>query len=254
MLVAAILVIPVIVIENSALESHWQTGAAVLNWLIWLAFLVETLAMLSVTRERTRWVREHPLELAIVFLTPPFLPAALQSARAFRLLRVLRLALTAGVVRRFLSLQGLPYAAFLAFLTIVGGGAAFAAIEKEQHLSAWDGIWWAVTTVTTVGYGDIGPKTHAGRVVAIAVMFVGIGFIALLTAAAAQHFIAREAEAETAETTVTGRAVLDRLEDVASRLTELEGAVRRLHDFGVSGHDREEDAPPRSRLPPEGQR
>lgn len=59
-------------------------------------------------------------------------------------------------------------------------------------MSAWDGVWWAMTTVTTVGYGDIVPQTNGGRVIAIVVMVVGIGFIALLTAAAAERFLRSE--------------------------------------------------------------
>jgi voltage-gated potassium channel len=46
-------------------------------------------------------------------------------------------------------------------------GAAYAAVEKTQHLSAWDGVWWAMTTVTTVGYGDSYPRTDVARVIAI---------------------------------------------------------------------------------------
>jgi voltage-gated potassium channel len=49
-----------------------------------------------------------------------------------------------------------------------------------------------MTTVTTVGYGDIVPQTNGGRVIAIVVMVVGIGFIALLTAAAAERFLRSE--------------------------------------------------------------
>ena len=51
-------------------------------------------------------------------------------------------------------------------------------------------MWWAIVTVTTVGYGDIVPKTDAGRVIDIIVMLGGIGFLAVLTAAIAQRFIA----------------------------------------------------------------
>jgi hypothetical protein len=82
------------------------------------------------------------------------------------------------------------YAAVLAALTAFGGGAAFAGAEKQ--VSTWDGFWWSVTTMTTVGYGDIYPHTTAGRLVAIFMMPVGIGFIALLTGAFAQRFLARE--------------------------------------------------------------
>jgi voltage-gated potassium channel len=83
-------------------------------------------------------------------------------------------------------------------LTVLVGGAAFAAVEPG-HLSTWDGAWWAITTMTTVGYGDVYPRTTAGRVIAVLVMLVGIGFIALLTGAVAERFLARDvAEAEEA--------------------------------------------------------
>jgi voltage-gated potassium channel len=63
----------------------------------------------------------------------------------------------------------------LALLSVLGGGAAFAAIENTSGhpVSAWDGVRWAITTVTTVGYGDFTPKTDGGRAIAIAVMLVG---------------------------------------------------------------------------------
>jgi hypothetical protein len=52
---------------------------------VWSAFLAEVIVMLRLVDDRWRWVREHPIEVAIVILTPPFLPASLQAARAFRL-------------------------------------------------------------------------------------------------------------------------------------------------------------------------
>jgi len=141
--------------------------------------------MLRVVDDRWRWVREHPLEVAIVILTPPFLPASMQAARVFRLLRLLRHLRLGVLVRQFRSTEGVRDAAVLAAMTVLGGGAAYAAVEKSQHLSAWDGVWWAIVTVTTVGYGD----TFRQRIIAIVVMFVGIGFIAVLTAAAAERFL-----------------------------------------------------------------
>lgn len=80
-------------------------------------------------------------------------------------------------------------------------------------MSAWDGVWWAMTTVTTVGYGDIVPQTNGGRVIAIVVMVVGTGFIALLTAAAAERFL-RSEQAERRELEGIGR----RLDEVLVRL------------------------------------
>jgi voltage-gated potassium channel Kch len=61
-------------------------------------------------------------------------------------------------------------------MTALGGGAAFAAVEG---LSTWDGVYWAVTTMTTVGYGDVTSATDGGRPIAILVMVVGIGLLTM---------------------------------------------------------------------------
>jgi voltage-gated potassium channel len=210
----ALLTIPVILIEQSSLGEPWDTIGHVLNWLIWLAFVAEIVIMLRVVDERGAWLRSHPLDIAIVVLTPPFLPATLQAARVFRLFRLLRL-LKAGVLaRRLLTTEGVKDAAVLALLTILGGGAAFAAIEKDQGLSAWEGVWWAATTVTTVGYGDITPQTTTGRMIAILIMLVGIGFVAILTAAAAERFMRGQREED--------HRMREQLEQLSARLDALE--------------------------------
>ena len=78
--------------------------------------------------------------------------------------------------------------------------------------------------MTTVGYGDISPKTEGGRVIAIVVMLVGIGFVALLTAAR-QRFIARvESGGE------TDSAVVAELRALSVCVEELQESVRRRED------------------------
>jgi voltage-gated potassium channel len=99
--------------------------------------------MLAVVPSKRGWLRENPLDVAIVLFTPPFLPASLQALRAFRLLRIVRLLRLAPLARRVFSLEGLRYAALLAVLTVLGSGAAYAAVEKNR--STWDGVWWAIT-------------------------------------------------------------------------------------------------------------
>jgi voltage-gated potassium channel len=230
-LIAALLVIPAIVIEQSNAGDPWKTLAAVLNWLIWLVFLAEFVTLLAVVPNRSAWLRRHPLELAIVVLTPPFLPASLQAIRALRLLRVLRLVRLAPLARRAFSLEGLRYVAVLALVTVLGGGAAFSAAEGRD-LSAWDGVWWAMTTMTTVGYGDIYPHTDLGRVIAMAVMLVGIGFIAILTAALAERFVSTQVRQETAEVVEdveeAEATVLGELREITSRLQQLEARVSQM--------------------------
>jgi voltage-gated potassium channel len=231
MLVAALLVIPVVAVEQSNVGSPWRTLAGILNWLIWIAFATELVTMLAVVPNRWRWLRSHPLEVAIVVLTPPFLPASLQALRVVRLLRLLRLLRLAKLARHLFSLEGLRYVTILAALTAVSGGAAFAAVEHEHSTS--DGLWWAVTTMTTVGYGDVYPTTVLGRLIGMMLMVVGIGFIAVLTGAVAERFLTTRIDESTL-------AVTEEVEHAeADLLTELREITQRLqaleHRLGTRG-------------------
>jgi hypothetical protein len=107
---------------------------------------------------------------------------------------------------------------------VLACGAAYAAVEKStpngDPLSSWDGVGWALTTVTTVGYGDSCPTTTAGRRIAGAVMFVGIGFVAIRTAAAADRFMRaqRRDQSELASVERELREVADRVSALERRL------------------------------------
>jgi len=117
--------------------------------------------MLAVVPNRRAWLREHLLEVVIVLLTPPFLPASLQAARLLRLARGLRLARIVLLGRRLFCAEGLRYAVLVVSVAGLGGGAAFAAVEKER--STWDGVYWALSTMTTAGRLTASPAASSSR-------------------------------------------------------------------------------------------
>lgn len=225
---AAVAVIPVILIEQSHASESWKTAAGIANWVIWLLFAAEAAVMLALSPARGRWAREHKLELAVVILTPPVLPPGLQSLRVLRLLRLLRLAAAVKLSRRLFSVDGVKYAAILTGATILAGGYAFANLEDT---TTGEGVWWALVTATTVGYGDISPHTESGRAVGAAVMIVGTGFIALLTAAAAQRFLAAEIRDDVAKAVegveLTEADIGLQLQQIRDQLERLSAAIER---------------------------
>src|SRR5262249_16220997 len=152
--------------------------------LIWAVFAVELAAILAYAPRKRAALRAHWLDVAIVVVTIPLFGKFLASLRLARLARLLRL-LRAGVIlgravqaeRAIGSGDALRLAALLTVFVVVIAGAAEATFDANEFKSVWDGIWWSVVTVTTVGYGDLYPKDVEGRIIAIVVMFAGIGFL-----------------------------------------------------------------------------
>jgi len=192
--------------------------------------------MLAVVPDRRQWLREHPVEVVVVVLSPPFLPSSLAAARVLRLLRLVRLLRLAVVVRRLFTMEGVRYVALLAFVTVLAGGTAFAGVEERP--TAWDGIWWAATTMTTVGYGDITPGTDAGRVIGLVVMVVGIGFGSILIGAVAERFVQRDVRETAAEVEREVDAgedeLLHALREVSARLHGSRRRSRRAGEHSAS--------------------
>jgi voltage-gated potassium channel len=173
-----------------------EVSSLVANWFVWAVFAVELVAILIVAERKRAALRAHWLDAVVVVTTIPLFSQWLASLRFARFARLLRFLRATAVVsraiqaeRRLASPQLFRAAAlFTVFAVFVAGGAA-ATLDSGDFKSYWDGIWWAVVTVTTVGYGDIYPTSVAGRIIAILLMMLGIGFLSVLTATIATRFI-----------------------------------------------------------------
>ena len=225
LIVAALLAIPTIIVQESDLGGFWEILAAVLDWCIWAMFAANLAIMLSIVPHRRRWLIENPLDVLIVVFTPPFLPATMKLARVLPIVRLVWLVVVANRLRNVFSLQGLRYAALIVFTIVVGGGVIFVAVEPGQDLSTWDGLWWAAETVTTVAYGDIYPTTPLGRIVATVVMIAGIGFVALLTGALAQRFLYGGSEEANPKPDTNEAEIERKLEDLSLQISQLQKAL-----------------------------
>src|SRR5262245_4258011 len=109
---------------------------------------------------------------------------------------------------------------------VVLGGILMRLVDHEEYSNIWVGMWWALQSVTTVGYGDVTPRHTSGRIIAAFVMLEGIAFLTIVIAAITSTFVARaEAEHEAAEA-VGGKTAEERIEarldDLRLRLARIE--------------------------------
>jgi voltage-gated potassium channel len=107
---------------------------------------------------------------------------------------------------------------------VIGGGILIRFVDHKEYANVFVGMWWALQTVTTVGYGDVTPREVSGRVIASVVMLEGIAFLAIVTAAITSTFVGRAqrerggAEREAAES--SGQLAEERLDARFDRLEE----------------------------------
>jgi len=107
----------------------------------------------------------------------------------------------------------------------VGAGSLMTVFDHENYPSVGSGLWWAVQTVTTVGYGDNVPVTLAGQLVAVLVMLLGIGFLTVITAAITSTFVSRSQREQAPSDAET--AMAEQFRQLDSRLERIEAALRR---------------------------
>jgi voltage-gated potassium channel len=124
-------------------------------------------------------------------------------------------------------------------IVVVGSGVLMWLLDRSEYPSIGRGLWWAMQTVTTVGYGDVTPENTSGRVVAVVVMLWGIAFVAILVAAITSTFVAR-AERERAQADNHDREAADdrdqaRFDDLVARLDRMEEALSRLPQARPAG-------------------
>jgi voltage-gated potassium channel len=143
--------------------------------------------------------------------------------------RVLAILSHRGLARVLLSAVGLLFLG--AWLVLLFEDHAPGSNIHSYH----DALWWAVVTVTTVGYGDRFPVSEGGRAVAVVLMLVGIGLIGVLTATVASFFVQEHTDANKDQLKAAHEDLGGRLDELDSRLARIEAAVTGRAGAGDGG-------------------
>lgn len=201
------------------------------TWGAWALFVVDYFARLALSRNRAAFVRGNVLDLAVVVL--PLL----------RPLRLLRLVTLLSVLNRYAggSLRGRVAIYVAGSTSLVLFVASLAVLDAERGAKGatittfGDSLWWAMTTVTTVGYGDRYPITAQGRFIAGGLMLAGIALLGIVTASLASWLLDKVREVEEHAQAVTRAEVAALTTEVRALRAELaeREPVRPLGGVGI---------------------
>ena len=167
------------------ISSSTQAQIEIIQWVCWFAFALDLVAEVISADSKKQYLYRHPLEIASVFL--PFLrPLRLMRVISFGSLAIQKIA----IGRQFaITVKVAITAVFVAYISAVQITISERNVDGSNIKSFEDGLWWAVTTVTTVGYGDRFPTTTEGRLLAVLLMLVGISLVGVITASVASWFV-----------------------------------------------------------------
>ena len=174
------------------LDPDVETVLLIASWSVWAAFAIDFAIRIVLAERRWTYVRSHWYDIALIVL-PMLRP--LRLLRLLALARVINRSATSSLVGR-VGTYVIGTAVMSALL------AAIAVLDVEQDASQanittfGDALWWSATTVTTVGYGDRFPVTGEGRLIAVALMIVGIATVGAIIASITGWIVAQvEADA-----------------------------------------------------------
>src|SRR5215216_4988087 len=206
LLLAIVFLIAVAAPEVVELSPEWEMTFEAITWFVWAAFAFELVVKTYLAPNRWRYLLTHWMDVVTVVV--PFV-------RPLRLLRLLAVAIRFWTEARTVLREKTFGVLGSASLIAVGAAAALVYLAErggDGSIQTFaDALWWAAATITTVGYGDVYPKTPAGRGVAVLLMLIGISLFGLLTARVAAFFVESEE-----------RSAHDRQAEILQRLDQLE--------------------------------
>jgi len=190
-----------------------------IDFIIWVIFVVDYVVRIYKSKNKKKFIRRNLIDLiSIIPLYSIF--RVFKGLKILKIGRLARIAEVSKVVRilaitrrtnknisEFMKTNNFNHTIGIAMIIIFVGSVIMSYVEK---ISIGDALWWSIVTVTTVGYGDISPKTALGRIVASVLMIMGIGFIGSLTSTLSTYFINKEEEKH--------RAKEEQEEEIASDL------------------------------------
>lgn len=203
--------ITILMLESvQEINTRWKSSFFILDWIITGLFTIEYLLRIWTTERRRRYILSFyglidlfailPTYLSLIFVGSQALAAirVLRLLRVFRVLKLVQFMGAASKLKAALKTSFQKIIVFLFFIIIVSVfvGTLMFMIEGREHgfTSIPRSIYWAIVTLTTVGYGDIAPQTTVGQLLAMVLMIMGYGVIAVPTGLVTADLVRQNAD------------------------------------------------------------
>lgn len=213
MVILAIISIVLIILDYGSIININQGYPALLNNTILVVFTVDYWGRFFLAKDKKKFFKQNIFDLiSIIPVDASFnLFRFARIARFISVLRIFRLIGLTGKLNRLLQTSGLIYVMYTSICILVVAASMY---SISEHRSFGYSLWWAIATATTIGYGDISPHTFLGKLAAILLMVIGIGFVGVLTSSITNFFIQDHTS--------------DRMEEVLKKLNQLEETNKSL--------------------------
>ena len=219
-----------------------------IDQLIWGFFLVEQLVLLALVKDKAFYLKTNWLLVSVVAVgLPLILIQAVDFLLGLRLLRGLLVLITAlRLGRRYFRELGrhvfFAIGLMTAFLLVLAG-SLMPLLDPETFEDFGDGIWWALVTLSTVGYGDMVPQTEAARSMGLVYVTTAVIWLSLISASIAAFLVGLKMEASSEDEERVDIRILRRLDRIEA-LLEREQEARKTEEDGRGERPAAESEPP----------